>query len=329
MACKGQATSELPEWLSAFVSATQSQLEASRDQAERPNGTPWLFSRSLTSKKNPIGTLPPLCSSSLHRRRTLPPLLGHPAPPPSRPLSAPAPAKLMSNLSLSLGILGMACNVDGLFRAARWPTSERRSSAGSLPDLSLVGDARISWQHHLDEYYLERAAGRNRGALPPPAERHLASVLALVNAASRSRPPQPSGPQQHKGHAQEDNSCSQCRYCGGRSHKARTDCPAYGTACQSCGKQHHFAEVCEARGRKLQGQSSSSRQYVQCVHSISARACPRVNVTITTCTSPHSRILGEFLATPDTGADVTIMGRVQFNLLGITSDQLEAQNTST
>ena len=49
-----------------------------------------------------------------------------------------------------------------------------------------------------------------------------------------------------------------------------------------------------------------------------------MNVTIATCSSPHSRILGEFLATPDTGVDVTVMGRVQFNLLGITSDQLEA-----
>ena len=36
---------------------------------------------------------------------------------------------------------------------------------------------------------------------------------------------------------------------------------------------------------------------------------------------PHC---GEFLATPDTGADVTIMGPVQFNLLGITRDQPEA-----
>ena len=152
----------------------------------------------------------------------------------------------------------------------------------------------------------------------------LASVPALVNAASRSRHPQPSGPQQQSGHAQEDNSCSQCRYCGRRSHKARTDCPAYGTTCQSCGKQHHFAEVCEARGRKRQGQLSSFRHHVRSVHSISPRERPRVNVTIATCTSPHSRILGEFFATPDTGADVTIMGRVQFNLLGITSDQLEA-----
>ena len=45
---------------------------------------------------------------------------------------------------------------------------------------------------------------------------------------------------------------------------------------------------------------------------------------IATGTFSHSRNLGEFLATPDTGADVTIMGRIQFDLLGFTSDQLEA-----
>ena len=45
-----------------------------------PNGTSRLFSRSLTSKKNAIRTLPPLCGSTFHRRRMLPPLLGHPAP---------------------------------------------------------------------------------------------------------------------------------------------------------------------------------------------------------------------------------------------------------
>ena len=75
-----------------------------------------------------------------------------------------------------------------------------------------------------------------------------------------------------------------------------------------------------ARGRKRQGQSSSFRHHVQSVNSISPRERPRVNVTIATCTSPHSCILGKFLASPDTGVDVTVMGRVQFNLLGITSE---------
>ena len=50
-----------------------------------------------------------------------------------------------------------------------------------------------------------------------------------VNAASRSRRPQPSpsksSPQQ-SGHAHASPKHDKCKYCGGRSHKTRTDCPA-------------------------------------------------------------------------------------------------------
>ena len=146
----------------------RSKPRAPETKRSGPNGTSWLFSRSLTSKKNAIRTLPPLCGSNFHRRRMLPPLLGHPAP---HQAALRLLHRQLSSRPISLSGTGKACNVDGLFRAVRWPTSEPGSSAGSLPDLSLVGDARSSWPHHPDEDYLERAAGRNRRALPPPAVR--------------------------------------------------------------------------------------------------------------------------------------------------------------
>ena len=152
----------------------------------------------------------------------------------------------------------------------------------------------------------------------------LASMSASVNAASRSPQLQSSRPQQQSGHAQKYNSCSQCRCCSWSPHNTLTDSQAYWTTCQPCGKQPHFAGICEARGRKKQRKSSSFRHHVQSVHGISPWERRWVNVTIATGTSPHSRTLGEFLATPDTGADVTIMGWVELNLLGFTSDQLEA-----
>ena len=152
-----------------------------------------------------------------------------------------------------------------------------------------------------------------------------------VNAASRSRRPEPSPSKcssQQSGHPHVSQEHGNCKYCGGRSHKTRTDCPAYGTTCTSCGKKHHFAAVCRSQKShgQVPGQSSSFRHHVQSVESISPRErqCPRVNVMIATGTFSHSRNLGEFLATPDTGADVTIMRRIQFDLLGFTSDQLEA-----
>ena len=124
----------------------------------------------------------------------------------------------------------------------------------------------------------------------------LASIPASVNAASRSRQPQPTGPngQQHwVGSHTGGQQLQPVQVRRRTAHKARTDCPqTYGTACQSCGKQHHLTEVCEARGQKRQGQSSSFRHHNQSVHSISPWGCPRVNVMIATCTSPHSHILG-------------------------------------
>ena len=152
-----------------------------------------------------------------------------------------------------------------------------------------------------------------------------------VKAASCSRRPEPSTSKcslQQSGHPHVSQEHGKCKYCGGRSHKTRTDCPAYGTTCTSCGKKHHFAAVCRSQKShgQVPGQSSSFRHHVQSVESISPRErqCPRVNVLIATGTFSHSRNLGEFLATPDTGADVTIMGRIQFDLLGFTRDQLDS-----
>ena len=38
-----------------------------------------------------------------------------------------------------------------------------------------------------------------------------------------------------------------CRFCGGRPHQTRSECPAYGTKCTACNRLHHFADVCESR----------------------------------------------------------------------------------
>ena len=38
-----------------------------------------------------------------------------------------------------------------------------------------------------------------------------------------------------------------CRYCGGKRHKERQQCPAYGKFCRKCGKSNHFQLVCRAQ----------------------------------------------------------------------------------
>ena len=41
-----------------------------------------------------------------------------------------------------------------------------------------------------------------------------------------------------------------CRYCGGKRHKERQQCPAYGKTCRNCGKPNHFQSVCRAQPSK-------------------------------------------------------------------------------
>ena len=43
-----------------------------------------------------------------------------------------------------------------------------------------------------------------------------------------------------------------CRYCGGKRHKERQQCPAYGKFCRNCGKSNHFQSVCRAQPNNKQ-----------------------------------------------------------------------------
>lgn len=41
-----------------------------------------------------------------------------------------------------------------------------------------------------------------------------------------------------------------CRYCGGRKHKDKKECPAFGKECKGCGSKNHFVKVCEKSKQK-------------------------------------------------------------------------------
>ena len=49
-----------------------------------------------------------------------------------------------------------------------------------------------------------------------------------------------------------------CRFCGGRPHQTRSECPAYGTKCTACNRLHHFSDVCESRHNPLPSQSQDT-----------------------------------------------------------------------
>ena len=100
MARKGQATSELPEWLSAFVSATQSQIEASRAQAERSERNFTALLAKLDQQEERHKDTTAALQQQLAQATNATPASGPPSAPPSRPPSAPPPAKLTPDLSL-------------------------------------------------------------------------------------------------------------------------------------------------------------------------------------------------------------------------------------
>ena len=67
-----------------------------------------------------------------------------------------------------------------------------------------------------------------------------------------------------------------CSYCNKRGHGKsaptsirRHDCPAYGTICDKCGRQNHFASVCRSKGTRSRTQqptptaSKTEKQKVQ------------------------------------------------------------------
>ena len=108
LARKGQATSELPEWLSAFVSTTQSHIEASRDQAERSEWNIMALLTKLDQQEEHHEDSAVSLQQQLAQATTATPLQGHLAPHQAaqRPLHrqrSPRPISLSLSLSGNFG----------------------------------------------------------------------------------------------------------------------------------------------------------------------------------------------------------------------------------
>ena len=128
-----------------------------------------------------------------------------------------------------------------------------------------------------------------------------------------------------------------CRYCGGRPHRSRSDCPAYGKTCSLCNRRHHFPRVCESKDKPRalptrsgqQQRDTHAQQPKQRIASLGTRALttqrtrPSPQVSVTLFTNDGERSLGTHVATPDTGADATVIGRQQFLALGLSLADLQ------
>ena len=186
MARKGQATSELPEWLSAFVSATQSQIEASRAQAERSERNFTALLAKLDQQEERHKDTTAALQQQLAQATNATPASGPPSAPPSRPSVCSTASKAHAR-SLSPGILGMACYVDGLFRAVRWPTSEPGIVSWLSSGPVLSSEMRATLGHTIPtKTTLNEQLDEIAEHFPPPAERRpLPGSVQTAPATSR------------------------------------------------------------------------------------------------------------------------------------------------
>lgn len=51
-----------------------------------------------------------------------------------------------------------------------------------------------------------------------------------------------------------------CRYCGGRQHSNKKECPAFGKECRGCGAKNHFMKVCEKKKQKQVNAVTDAKQ---------------------------------------------------------------------
>ena len=115
-----------------------------------------------------------------------------------------------------------------------------------------------------------------------------------------------------------------CPYCGGKSHASKDNCAAKGKICHNCQRRDHFSRVCKSKqaqrppvrgGAKPPNKVAVRELFVLDVTASAAndRKSPKVRIGLSTF--PDRRSLGQHVATPDTGGDVTVMGSGSSNSL--------------
>lgn len=120
-----------------------------------------------------------------------------------------------------------------------------RGLADSEIQMDLLGDANqeMSVEETLRFVEAKEAGKRSASRLSIPQ-----TVEALGSSYKRLKKPTQRGPQ-----PKEDT----CSYCGGKGHGKsaptrirRTECPAFGTKCTKCGRDHHMERVCRSDSKQ-------------------------------------------------------------------------------
>ena len=377
------------------MSATQSQIKASRAQAERSERNFTALLAKLDQQEERHKDTTAALQQQLAQATNATPASGPPSAPPSRPPSAPPPAKLTPDLSLREFRACRATWTDffelsdgqrlspdrqlALFRTCL--SSEMRAAIGhTIPTKTTLSEQldeiaehfrrqrnvalyRVQFEQRqqqagesFDNFYVairelatdaelcgtcleprlttrimsgvrsEEVRKKLLALTPFPQLEAVVALWSSEESACNTEADLSSKPALNAA----VRSPALCRYCGGRPHRSRSDCPAYGKTCSLCNRRNHFPQVCESREKPLPtrtGQPQQRDMHAQQpkqTRSISiqrTQTSPQVFVQL--YTKDGERSLGSHAATPDTGAEATVIGRRQFLALGLSLADLQ------
>ncbi len=118
---------------------------------------------------------------------------------------------------------------------------------------------------------------------------------------------------------QQGEKANKCGRCGRNAHQKDQVCPAKEATCNFCEKKGHFESVCRTKNQpppKYPGSKKTNRVIVKRV--AGCERSPHVTVEVMS----KGKELGQFKATPDTGADVCLAGTNLLNSSGISKKEL-------
>ena len=170
-------------------------------------------------------------------------------------------------------------------------------------------------------------------------------AAALSRVSSRGARAPPRG-----GRPDRPGSAARCRRCGRDAHGNPADCRAKSAICDSCGRQGHFAAVCESAGRddsaanpaegrrgtnrgrpaRRRHRSAGPQRSVQrliedvIVNGLTTRPAPNVDIRLS-----HSAGDATVRARADSGAEATVIGLKKAEAAGIDPAKLQPSTTQT